>query len=122
MRLRSMQKRALVGALLFLTACAGHSSQPTAMATMTGTLEAAGGPATANIRPLSGTVTARGGNVYTVSVGADGHYRLRVQPGSYTVTGHSRAYEGGAATCRATAPVTGIGGKTTTGNVYCQER
>jgi hypothetical protein len=98
---------------------------PTTMAaeaTITGTLEAIGGPAGIPDRPLYGQVTAtESGHPYSVSVGTDGRYAVTVPAGTYTVVGRSPLYQGGAAYCYAAKPVTVGSGSTAAARVVCDE-
>ena len=92
--------------------------------TLTGTLEAAGGPAGTGPRPLSGTITATTANrgVLTLSVGTSGRFTVHPVVGTYTFTATSPQYEGGKGTCRASGPVTVREGVKTTVTVECQEK
>jgi FlaG/FlaF family flagellin (archaellin) len=98
---------------------------PTSMAakaTITGILEAVGGPAGTANRPLSGNVTATGnGHSYSVSVGTDGRYSISVPAGTYTVVGRSPQYQGGTTDCHLADPVTASSGGTATADVMCEE-
>jgi len=76
--------------------------------TLTGTLEAVGGPSGTGPRPLSGRITATTANrgVLTLSVGTSGRFTVHPVVGTYTFTATSPQYEGGKGTCRASGPVT----------------
>ena len=92
--------------------------------TLTGTLEAAGGPSGTGPRPLSGTITATTANqgVLTLSVGTNGRFTVHPVVGTYTFTATSPQYEGGKGTCRASRPVIVREGVKTTVTVECQEK
>lgn len=91
--------------------------------TLTGTLEAAGGPAGTGPRPLSGTITATTANrgVLTLPVGTSGRFAVHPVVGTYTFTATSPQYEGGKGTCRASGPVSVREGVKSTVTVECQE-
>lgn len=95
-----------------------------AMGTLTGRLQAVGGPSDASPRPLSGTVTAtttdRG--VMTFSVGANGRFSVPAGIGTYTVTAQSPQYEGGTGICDALGPVTVSKSAVSNVTIDCQER
>ena len=95
-----------------------------AMGTLTGTLQAVGGPSDASPRPLSGTVTATTDHgVMTFSVGASGRFTVHPAVGTYTVTAQSPQYEGGTGTCHALGgPVTVSKGVTSNIKIGCQEK
>ncbi len=69
--------------------------------TVTGVLEAVGGPAPGSPRPLSGTIYLRSESQSTVNApaGRAGRFSVSLLAGSYTVTGRSSEYEGGHAGC-----------------------
>ena len=92
--------------------------------TLTGTLEAVGGPSGTGPRPLSGTITATTANrgVLTLSVGTSGRFTVHPVVGSYTFTATSPQYEGGKGTCRASGQVTVREDVKTTVTVECQEK
>src|ERR1700684_4576699 len=72
------------------TACSGPAP---AKGTLTGHLYGVGGPAPGSPRPWPGTVTLTAPGVHLdVSVGASGVYSVAVQPGTYTLVGHSPLY------------------------------
>jgi hypothetical protein len=96
---------------------------PTGSATLTGNLEAVGGPAGASANPLPGSVTIAGPVTQHVTVGPDGTYTATVPPGTYTVTGTSPQYNDGAATCHTDGDtVTLTAGQNATADVLCQEK
>ncbi len=103
-----------------LAAC---SSSPTT-GTLTGTLEAVGGPAGVGPRPLSGQVTFHGstGRIYTITPGANGRFSIHPAVGTYTVSGRSSQFEGGTGDCQASGPVTVTKGSTSSVEVDCQVR
>jgi hypothetical protein len=89
--------------------------------TLTGTLQAVGGPQGASSRPLSGTITATtsNGGILTVPVGADGRFTAHPVVETYTVSARSPQYERGTADCHALGPVTVTKGVTTRVQVDC---
>jgi hypothetical protein len=56
--------------------------------------------------PVPGVVTLDGPTKLSVSADASGHWAASVPAGRYTVTARSPRFNGGAAPCRASAPVT----------------
>jgi hypothetical protein len=94
-----------------------------AKATITGTLQAVGGPAGTPNRPLPGEVTARGtGRTYSVSVGVSGHFSLAVAAGTYTIVGRSSQYQSGAVECHGTDSVSTAPNSVTMADVNCDEK
>lgn len=125
-------KRTGLALVVLLAGCVASSHKPPAMTTVpttvpangtiTGILEAVGGPAGTANRPLSGSVTASGsGHTYSSSVGTAGRYSLRVPAGVYSVVGRSPQYQGGAAGCQAANPVAVSAGGTVMADVRCEE-
>jgi hypothetical protein len=98
-----------------------------AFGSISGTLEAVGGPprptgSSAAGRPLPGQVTVTGaGHTYAVVVGQTGQYSLSVPPGTYTITARSPLYQSGAADCRAQNPATVAADRNVQADVACQE-
>ena len=92
--------------------------------TLTGMLEAAGGPAGTAATPLSGKITAITANrgVLTISVSPSGRFTVQPVVGTYIFTATSPQYEGGKRTCRASRPVTVREGVKTTVTVQCPEK
>lgn len=91
------------------------------MGTLTGTLQAVGGPSGATPRPLGGTVTARTDHgVMIFSVGASGRFTEQAVVGTYTVTAQSPQYEDGAGLCHASGPVTVSQGIPSNVKIECQ--
>ncbi len=119
------QSGAVLGALVFLAGCAAGS--PQADGTVTGTLEAVGGPvaspAPGTPRPLPGTITLRSpeGTTFTATATSDGTFSIGVPAGSYTATGRSPLYQSGAVDCQASGPLTVTAGATSWVDVTCQE-
>ncbi len=117
---------AITAASVFLAGCDLSSpngpSGPTG--TLTGALQAVGGPAGLSPRLLSGQVTLRGsgGHLTGITVGANGQFSVPVSVGTYTVSGQSPQYEGGTAKCHASGPVTVTKGVTSGVKVDCQEK
>lgn len=105
-----------------LTGC----STGAAHGTIIGTLVAVGGPAPGLPRPLPGSVRLT--NMHThaskvVTVGVDGRYSLPIAPGSYTLTGKSPQYNSGQSyDCQAQRAAVVVSSKTTTSDVYCEEK
>jgi hypothetical protein len=95
-----------------------------ATGTLTGTLQALGGPGGAGPRPLSGTITAKtsGKGILTSPVGADGRFTVHPVVGTYTVSGSSPQFEDGKAECHASEPVTVTKDVTSRVTVDCQEQ
>ncbi len=105
----AVMKRAWLWPAILVAGCASPTHKPTptptptlaAKATITGTLQAVGGPGGTPNRPLRGAITAAGsGRSYSVSVGTDGHFSVTVPAGIYTIVGRSPLYQGGAAECQ----------------------
>lgn len=69
--------------------------------------------------PLPGSVMFEGPIDYTVDVGDDGRYSIRVPAGTYTIVGQSPKSSGGEGICRAKGSVTVRGGQTVRADVYC---
>lgn len=92
--------------------------------TLSGTLQAEGGPTDTGSRALSGQVTLRGsgGHLTGITVGASGRFSVPVSVGTYTVSGQSPQYGGGNKICRAAKPVTVRKGATTNVQVQCGEK
>ena len=91
--------------------------------TLTGTLQAVGGPSGVGPRALSGQITLHGpsGHITGITVAANGRFSAPVPVGKYTVSGQSPQYQGGTAVCHASAPVTVTKGVTSSVAVDCQE-
>lgn len=102
---------------------ASCSSSP-ATGTLTGTLQAVGGPAGVGPRALSGRVTLHGPTwrIYTITLGANGRFSIHPAVGTYAVSGRSPQYEGGTADCHAPGPVTVTRGGTSGVQIDCQEK
>ena len=70
--------------------------------------------------PLSETVSAHGlSQRFTASAGTNGHFALRLPPGTYVLSGRSPQFENGTLAC-GDNPVTVAAGRTYTSNVFCQ--
>jgi hypothetical protein len=80
---------------------------------MAGRMLLAGGPATANPRPVAGTVVVTGGGLKptTVTVGARGTFNFSERPGTYQVIGQEAGVDG--IDCPVSGAVTVSAGKTT---------
>jgi hypothetical protein len=113
----------VMAASVSLAGCSSPNGPPGATGTLTGTLQAVGGPPGAGPRALSGQVTLRESNgaTYLITVGANGRFSVPAPVGKYTVSGQSAKYEGGTADCKASGPVTVTKGVTSSVEVDCQE-
>jgi hypothetical protein len=113
----------VLAASVLLASCSSPDAPPGPTGTLTGTLQAVGGPSGVGPRALSGQVTLHGSNGRRdiISVGANGRFSVPVPVGTYTVSGQSPQYEGGAAACKASEPVTVTKGLTSSVKVDCQE-
>ena len=126
MRRRSLTLLSLLpvtAASVLLASCSSPTGPPGPTGTLTGTLQAVGGPSGAGPRALSGQVTAQRSNGARdiISVGANGRFSVPVPVGTYTVSGQSPQYEGGTADCKASGPVTVTKGLTSSVKIDCQE-
>jgi hypothetical protein len=92
--------------------------------TLTGLLQAVGGPPGVGPRALGGQVTLHGssGHMTGITVGPNGRFSVPVGVGQYTVSGQSPQYKGGNAVCHAAQPVTVTKGVTTNVKVDCGEK
>jgi hypothetical protein len=102
------------------------SSPGSAYGTLTGVLQAVGGPAPGAPRPLPGEVaiTNSAGKVVTARASTDGTFSAELPAGAYKVTGRSPLYESGAKNCRPTPPTTVVvaSGEPARVTLYCEER
>ena len=115
----------VMAASVSLASCdlSSPNGPPGPTGTLTGTLQAVGGPAGDGPRALSGQVTLhRSEGTTGITVGASGRFSVPVSVGTYTVTGQSPRYEGGSAVCRASGPVVVTEGVTSSVEVDCQEK
>ena len=114
----------VIAASVLLASCSSPNGPPGPTGTLTGTLQAVGGPSGAGPRGLSGQVTLHGSNGRRsiISVGATGRFSVPATVGTYTVSGQSAQYEGGTAVCKASGPVTVTKGITSSVEVDCQEK
>jgi hypothetical protein len=112
-----------VAASVLLASCSSPNGPPGPTGTVTGTLQAVGGPSGAGPRGLSGQVTLHRSNGARaiINVGANGRFSVPASVGTYTVSGQSPQYEGGTAECKASGPVTVTKGVTSNVEVDCQE-
>jgi hypothetical protein len=110
-------------ASLPLASCSSPNGPPGPTGTLTGSLQAVGGPAGVVPRALSGQITLHGpsGHIVGITVGAAGKFSVPVPVGTYIVSGQSPQYEGGSAVCRASGPVVVTKGVTSSVEVDCQE-
>ena len=113
----------VTAASVLLASCSSPTGPPGPTGTLTGTLQAVGGPSGVGPRALSGHVTLHGshGRLAIISVGANGRFSVPVSVGTYTVSGQSPKYEGGTADCKASGPVTVTKSATSNVEVDCQE-
>jgi hypothetical protein len=116
----------VMAASVSLASCdlSSRNGPPGPTGTLTGTLQAVGGPPGPGSRVLSGQITLRGssGHIAGVTVGANGRFSVPVTVGTYSVSARSPQYEGGTAECHASAPVTVTKGVTSSVEVDCQEK
>lgn len=100
---------ALVGAVLVVlgTGCSGNDSKTvdvTGDFVMSGGPYAGSGPRSRSV-PLSGTVVFESSDTtLRVTVGSSGHFKVRVPPGRYQVTGTSPHIQGGQVPCPQDVP------------------
>ena len=116
----------VMAASVSIASCSSPTGPPGATGTLTGTLQAVGGPPGVSPRALGGQVTLHESNgakypITGITVGANGRFSLPVPVGKYTVSGQSPQYEGGTAVCRASGPVAVTKGVTSSVEVDCQE-
>lgn len=114
----------VVAVSVSLASCSSPNGPPGPTGTLTGTLQAVGGLPGAGPRALSGEVFLRESNGARaeIDVGANGRFSVPVSVGTYTVSGQSPKFEGGAADCKASGPVTVTKGVTSSVEVDCQEK
>ena len=114
----------VTAASVLLASCSSPTGPPGPTGTLTGTLQAVGGPSGAGPRGLSGHVTLHGshGRLAIISVGANGRFSVPAPVGKYTVSGQSPQYKGGTANCHAPGPVVVTKGVTSSAEVDCQEK
>jgi hypothetical protein len=115
---------AVMAAGMTLASCSSPTGPPGPTGTLTGTLQAVGGPSGAGPRVLTGQIILNGSNGarFSITAGANGRFSVPVAVGTYTVTGRSSQYEGGTADCLASGPVTVTKGLTSSVDVDCQEK
>jgi hypothetical protein len=115
---------AVMAASVLLASCSSPEGPSGPTGTLTGTLQAVGGPLGDGPRALSGEVTLHGSSrrITGITVGANGRFSVPVAVGTYTVSGRSPHYEGGTAVCRASRPVVVTKGVTSSVEVDCQEQ
>jgi hypothetical protein len=114
----------VLAAPVLLASCSSPNGPPGPTGTLTGSLQAVGGPSGDGPRPLSGQITLHGssGHIVGITVGADGRFSNHVPVGTYTVSAQSSQYEGGTGVCRATEPIVVTKGVTSSVEVDCQEK
>lgn len=115
---------AVIAALVTLASCSSPNGRTGPTGTLTGTLQAVGGPSGAVPRALSGEVILHGpnGKKTLITAGANGRFSVPVSVGRYTVSGQSPKFDGGAADCEASGPVIVTKGVTSKIEVDCQEK
>jgi hypothetical protein len=113
----------VMGVSVLLASCSSPDGPPGPTGTLTGMIQAVGGPSGAGPRALSGQVTLHGpnGHITSMTVAANGRFSAPVPVGKYTVSGQSPQYQGGTADCRASGPVTVTQGVTSRVEVDCEE-
>jgi hypothetical protein len=113
-----------IAALVALAGCSSPNGPSGPTGTLTGTLQAVGSAPGVGPRALSGVVTLHGpdGRRTLITAGANGRFSVPVSVGSYTVSGQSPKFEGGAADCKASQPVIVTKGVTSRVEVDCQEK
>ena len=107
------------------SATPSHQATSLTPATISGRLQAVGGPCCEPARPLPGTITIGGGRLTTpivAGVGADGYYSVHIPPGNYHLSGRSPQYNSGTVNCTGDRDVTVGSGDVVTVNVDCQEK
>jgi hypothetical protein len=114
----------VMAASVSLASCSSPNGPSGPTGTLTGTLQAVGGPPGGGPRALSGQVTLHGsgGHITGITVGTNGRFSVPVPVGTYTVSGQSPNYEGGTVACRASGPVVVTKGVTRSVEVDCQEQ
>lgn len=114
----------LAVASVFLASCGSPNSLPGPTGTLKGSLDAVGGPSGDGLRALSGQITLDGssGHITSIAVSATGRFSVPVSVGTYTVSGQSPQYEGGASECHASGPVTLTKGATIKVQVDCGQK
>ena len=114
----------VVSVLLASCDLSAPNGPPGPTGTLTGTLQALGGPSGGGARALNGQVTLHGsnGHITGITVGANGRFSAPVPVGTYTVTGQSPQYEGGTADCHASGTVIVTKGVTSNVEVGCREK
>ena len=114
----------VMAASVSLASCSSPTGPPGPTGTLTGTLQAVGGPPGDGPRVLSGQITLHGpsGHITGITVGANGRFSAPVPVGKYTVSGQSPQYKGGTADCHASGPVVVTKGVTSSAEVDCQEK
>jgi hypothetical protein len=117
----------IVLSLLFTSACGSSEHRVAASGTLTGKLEAVGGPPGVAPRLLPGTLTISGGSGTRIrTTAADGAFSVKVPSGSYTVVGQSPQFltNGGEGQCFRNSPgaLTVRSGAISMVLVVCSER
>jgi len=114
----------IMAASVLLASCSSPNGPPGPTGTLTGTLQAVGGPSGTGTPALSGQITLHqsSGQMSGISVGANGRFSESVPVGTYSVSGQSPQYKGGTADCHASGPVTVTKGVTSRVEIDCQEK
>jgi hypothetical protein len=112
----------VMGFSVLLTSCSSPTGPPGPTGTLTGTLQAVGGPPGDGPRALRGQITLHesSGHITGITVGSNGRFSVPVSVGNYTVSGQSPQYKGGTADCHASGPVTVTEGVNSSVEVDCQ--
>ena len=110
----------VIAVAVLFAGCASPTGPPGPTGTLTGKLQAIGGPPDDGPRALSGQITLNGssGHMTAITVGANGRFSVPVTVGTYTVSAH----EGGTADCHASGPVVVTKGVTSHVVIDCQEK
>jgi hypothetical protein len=114
----------VMAASVSLASCSSPNGPPGPTGTLTGTLQAVGGPSGDGPRALSGQITLHesSGHITGITVSGGGRFSVPVTVGKYTVSARSPQYERGTAECRASRPIVVKKGVTSNVEVDCQER
>lgn len=111
-------------ASLMLASCGSPNGATGPTGTLTGTLQAVGGPTGASPLPLRGEVTLHrsNGSKGFITVSASGRFSLPVTVGTYTLTAQSPQFEGGSGECHASGRVVVIKDVKSSVVIDCQEK
>ena len=114
----------VTAASMLFASCSSPNGPSGPTGTVTGTLQAVGGPAGVGPQDLSGQITLHGsnGHIVGITVGANGRFSVPVPIGKYKASAQSPQYEAGTGVCRASGSVTVTKGVTSSVEVDCQEK